>query len=265
MSSEIRINHVSKIFADSKPALDNITATVRAGHVTGLVGPDAAGKTTLLRLIAGLMHPSSGTISVCDYDTVKESTAIQDILGYMPQKFGLYEDLTVMENLNLHASLRNISVKERGPVFDKMLHFTDLTRFTERLAGKLSGGMKQKLGLACALLSRPRVLLLDEPSVGVDPISRRELWKMLQERLHDGMAVIWATSYLDEAEQCHEVLLLNDGHLHFSGPPQTLTARVAGRTFLVSNVENNKRKEFLNLIQEPEVVDGIVQGNKIRL
>ncbi|MCS5712361.1 ATP-binding cassette domain-containing protein [Candidatus Berkiella aquae] len=265
MSSEIRINDVTKIFADSKPALDHISATVRSGHVTGLVGPDAAGKTTLLRLIAGLMHPTSGTITVCGYDTVQESTAIQDILGYMPQKFGLYEDLTVMENLNLHASLRSISVKERGPIFDKMLHFTDLTRFTKRLAGKLSGGMKQKLGLACALLSHPRVLLLDEPSVGVDPISRRELWKMVQELLQDGMAVIWATSYLDEAEQCNEVLLLNDGHLYFSGPPQTLTASVSGRTYLVSGVETDKRKQFLALIQKPEVVDGIVQGNKIRL
>jgi len=266
MLSQIEINQVSKIFdAKRAPALNNITTTIRAGHITGLVGPDASGKTTLLRLIAGLMSPTCGSITVCGYDTVKESTAIQDVLGYMPQKFGLYEDLTVMENLELHASLRNLTKSERIPVFEKMLQFTDLNRFTFRLAGKLSGGMKQKLGLACALLSHPKVLILDEPSVGVDPISRRELWKMVQNLLREGMAVIWATAYLDEAELCNEVILLNNGHLLYNGPPAALTAKINGRSFLMNEPKEDRRTIFLSTIQQPGVLDALVQGDKIRV
>lgn len=266
MSSQVEIKQLSKRFDDSKtPALTDITTTIKAGHVTGLVGPDASGKTTLLRLIAGLMTPSSGSITVCGYDTVKDSRAIPDILGYMPQKFGLYEDLTVQENLELHASLRNLSKSERLPIFEKMLHFTDLKRFTDRLAGKLSGGMKQKLGLACALLSHPKVLLLDEPSVGVDPISRRELWKMVQNLLGEGMAVVWATAYLDEAELCDEVILLNNGRLLYDGTPLELTARVEGRSFLLSEPRAARRSLFLSMIKKPGVLDALVQGDKIRV
>ncbi|MGE3320250.1 MAG: ATP-binding cassette domain-containing protein [Candidatus Berkiella sp.] len=266
MSPQVEINQLSKKFAESKtPALTHITTTIQAGHITGLVGPDASGKTTLLRLIAGLMSPSSGSITVCGYDTVKDSRAIPDILSYMPQKFGLYEDLTVLENLDLHASLRNLSKSERIPIFEKMLHFTDLNRFTSRLAGKLSGGMKQKLGLACALLSHPKVLLLDEPSVGVDPISRRELWKMVKNLLGEGMAVVWATAYLDEAELCDKVILLNNGRLLYDGTPGELTARITGRSFLMSEPRSQRRSLFLSMIKQPGVLDALVQGDKIRV
>ncbi len=192
MSFAIEIENVTKQFNANLTALQNINIHIPAGCITGLVGPDAAGKTTLLRLIAALMTPTSGNITVCGLNTLHDNT-IQDIVGYMPQKFGLYEDLTVLENLQLYASLRGLSKQDSAIRFERMLYFTQLTHFTDRLAGKLSGGMKQKLGLACALLSKPKVLLLDEPSVGVDPISRRELWKMVQELVHDGMAVIWAT------------------------------------------------------------------------
>lgn len=265
MSSAIEITSVSKIFTGNQTALNDISIVIKAGQITGLVGPDASGKTTLLRMIAGLMTPSSGQINVCGLNTVESGNAIQDILGYMPQKFGLYEDLTVIENLQLYASLRNVNKVERVHVFDKMLHFTQLAPFTNRLAGKLSGGMKQKLGLACALLSHPKVLLLDEPSVGVDPISRRELWQMVQDLMKEGMAVVWATAYLDEAEKCDEVLLLNNGKVLFYGEPKTLTDTIQGRTFLLPEKSSERRRHFLSLIQRSDVVDALVQGDHIRV
>ena len=183
-----------------KPALDTLDGEILAGRVTGLVGPDGAGKTTLLRLIAGLLVPGAGSLTTLGEDPVTDAAAIHGELGYMPQKFGLYEDLTVLENLTLHADLRNVTGKERGETFDRLLAFTDLKSFTKRYAGKLSGGMKQKLGLACALLGKPRLLLLDEPGVGVDPVSRKELWAMVGRLVDDGIAVVWSTAYLDEAE-----------------------------------------------------------------
>ena len=157
-------------------ALEGLSAVVRPGCITGLVGPDGAGKTTLMRLMAGLLVPTSGTIRVGGLDPIQDAEKLRELIGYMPQKFGLYEDLSVQENLDLHADLRGVVGAERTEVFGRLLAFTDLARFTDRLAGKLSGGMKQKLGLACALLGHPRLLLLDEPGLGVDPISRRELW-----------------------------------------------------------------------------------------
>lgn len=149
----------------------------------------------------------------------------------MPQRFGLYEDLTVLENLYLYAELRGLTAADYRATLERLLAFTRLEPFTGRLAGRLSGGMKQKLGLACALITSPKVLLLDEPGVGVDPVSRQDLWRMVQELTGEGMAVVWATAYLEEAEQCEEVLLISEGRLHFSGPPQALTRRLQGRCF----------------------------------
>src|SRR5690606_1944152 len=150
--------------------------------------------------------------------------------GYMPQRFGLYEDLSVIENMRLYAQLRGMDAARRESLFAELLDFTRLGPFTARLAGKLAGGMKQKLGLACALMARPAVLLLDAPGVGVDPVSREDLWRMVPALTDEGMAVVWSTAYLDEAERCDSVLLLNEGELAFAGPPGDLTGRLEGRS-----------------------------------
>jgi ABC-2 type transport system ATP-binding protein len=247
------------------PALAPLSATINSGMVTGLVGPDGAGKTTLIRMIAGLLLPSSGSISVQGMDPAKASGHMREFIGYMPQKFGLYEDLTVLENLRLHADLRGVTGAEREAAFARLLKFTDLGRFTSRLAGKLSGGMKQKLGLACALLGRPKLLLLDEPGVGVDPISRRELWRMVHELVADGLSVLWSTAYLDEAESCREVLLLNEGKLLFAGKPSDLTNRIAGRAWQIQGKMGNRREVLTKVLRRREVLDGVIQGHAVRV
>ncbi|WP_109420137.1 ATP-binding cassette domain-containing protein [Proteus terrae] len=262
----IQLQGVEKCFTGlESPAVSLLTATITGGSVTGLVGPDGAGKTTLIRMLAGLLKPDSGDIHILGMDPQKQSVDVRAILGYMPQKFGLYEDLTVLENLNLYADLKNVVGDERKKVYHQLLTFTDLTRFTSRLAGNLSGGMKQKLGLACTLLGSPKVLLLDEPGVGVDPIARRELWQMVHALASDGMLILWSTSYLDEAEQCKNILLLNKGELLYSGIPQDLTAKMAGRSFLL-NVEGHQRRKVLQqAIIQPQVTDGVIQGQSVRL
>ncbi|MDA5543749.1 MULTISPECIES: ATP-binding cassette domain-containing protein [Yersinia] len=262
----ITLEGVEKSFPGlESPAVASLTTEIRSGAVTGLVGPDGAGKTTLLRMLAGLLKPSQGKLTVVGLDPVENDRQLHSILGYMPQKFGLYEDLTVMENLTLYADLRGVTGEQRRQTFERLLTFTDLTRFTERLAGKLSGGMKQKLGLACTLVGQPKVLLLDEPGVGVDPISRRELWRMVHELASDGMLILWSTSYLDEAEQCREVLLLNEGKLLYSGAPQELTQRMSGRTILVAAQTGTNRKLLQHALALPQVSDGVIQGKYVRL
>ena len=256
---------VVKRFGKGAPALAGVSGVIRAGEITGLVGPDGAGKTTLIRIMTGLMLPDAGSMSVLGYDTRTEATAIQQDIGYMPQRFGLYEDLTVQENLNLYADLQGLVKNKRAAVFDELLTFTDLKRFVGRLSGKMSGGMKQKLGLACALMRKPRLLLLDEPGVGVDPVSRRELWKMVTALVGDGMGVVWSTAYLDEAEACARVLLLNNGGLLYAGEPGGLTERVAGRVYTVSGDMGRKRAVLTDLLERDDVVDGTIQGDAVRL
>ena len=251
--------------AAPSPAIDRLTARIEAGRVTGLVGPDAAGKTTLLRLFAGLLLPSAGKLTVCGAATDVGLPAIRQQVSYMPQQFGLYEDLSVRQNLNLYADLWNVVGDERNDTFERLYAFTDLKPFTDRLAGRLSGGMKQKLGLACALIRKPRLLLLDEPSVGVDPISRRELWKMVYELVDQGIGVVWSTSYLDEAERCAEVLLLNSGQVLYVGPPKELTSRVEGRTYVASGGNRVSRKLLADALRLPDVIDGVIQGRNVRL
>jgi len=246
-------------------ALDGLTGEIRSGFITGLVGPDGAGKTTLLRLIAGLLVPDSGRLVTLGRDPVKQAPEIHREIGYMPQKFGLYEDLSVLENLTLHADLRNVTGAEREETFARLLEFTDLKRFTGRHAGRLSGGMKQKLGLACSLLGKPRLLLLDEPGVGVDPISRRELREMVGQLVDDGIAVVWSTAYLEEAELCGTTLVLHEGKLIFSGRPETMTAPLAGRCWHLRNPEGNKRRLLAKALSRPEISDGVIQGHHLRL
>lgn len=264
--SGIVLSGVTKHFKGMPgPALKNITAHITAGKITGLVGADGAGKTTLLRHMAALLHPSKGSLTVNGYDTVTQQPFIHQITGYMPQKFGLYEDLSVLENLTLYADIFGLSPEERTEQFKKLLHFTNLSPFQKRLAGRLSGGMKQKLGLACALLRHPQVLLLDEPSVGVDPISRRELWAIIKNMVADGTTVVWSTAYLEEAERCAEVLALHEGELIFKGPPQDLMKRVQGRVFESAPLDNNKRPFLQNLLEDPRVMDGLIKGPCLRV
>ncbi len=261
----VQLRAVTKRFGEGPPALDSVSGSVSAGAITGLVGPDGAGKTTLIRLMAGLLAAEGGTLEVLGFDLGVDSASIHTEIGYMPQRFGLYEDLTVLENLTLYADLRALPVAERSAVFDELLAFTDLRPFTARHAGQLSGGMKQKLGLACALLRKPRLLLLDEPSVGVDPISRRELWRMVSGLKAEGVGVVWATAYLDEAEACDHVLLLNEGKLLFDGPPAELTRRTEGRTFRMNEVTGRRRPALAATLEMPEVIDGVLQGRAIRV
>lgn len=228
MSSSVEIKKLTKRFDEGEPAIDNLTLNIEKGKITGLIGPDGAGKTTLIRLIAGLLTPSDGEISTLALNPLNQRELLNAKIGYMPQKFGLYEDLSVMENLELYADLKEIPQNEKAKIFNKVLTMTDLNQFKERMAGALSGGMKQKLGLACTLLGKPELLLLDEPSVGVDPISRRELIKMVRELATEGMAILWSTAYLDEAHSFDTCVVLNEGKIIYNGLPHNLSETSEG-------------------------------------
>ncbi len=254
---------LTKRFAgQSVPALDAVSMRIEPGRMTGLVGPDGAGKTTLIRILAGLIDPDQGSATVFGRPATDTDRAM---IGYMPQRFGLYEDLTVIENLALYADLRGLPAAERRASFDRLLDFTDLRRFTARLAGQLSGGMKQKLGLACAMVRAPHLLLLDEPGVGVDPVSRRELWAMVKDLASDGIGVLWSTAYLDEAEKCDTVTLLNEGRALYDGPPQDLTDTIRDRVFRVGVPGAGRRVTLRHALDNPAVIDGTVQGDALRL
>lgn len=260
----IKIKKLTKKF-DGIVALDTIDLELAAGKIIGLVGPDGTGKTTLLRLIAGLLKPTTGSIAVNGLDTITEANGVHEIISYMPQKFGLYEDLTVMQNLTLYADLQGLSREERERQFKRLLDFTALAPFTKRYAQNLSGGMKQKLGLACTLLRKPKLLLLDEPTAGVDPISRRELWKMTSELATEGITVIWSTAYLDEAEKCDEVILLSDGKLLFFGAPKALTDKLERRTFQIRDITTDRRAVLMHALRDEAVMDGTIQGSSVRI
>ncbi|MCG6930900.1 MAG: ATP-binding cassette domain-containing protein [Desulfofustis sp.] len=247
-------------------ALDGVTLQAARGRVTGLVGADGAGKTTLIRIAAGLLAPTSGTVTLLGLDSVADSLEIQSRIGYMPQKFGLYQDLSVMENLALYADLRGVPMHERQQRYDRLLTMTDLSRYTTRRAGALSGGMKQKLGLACALVKSPEVLLLDEPTVGVDPVSRRELWKIVYELVErDQIGVFVSTAYLDEAERCSDVLVLHRGRLLAQGPPTRFTREMRGRVFLVAAANTMKpRQIYTRLAGSGGIVDVTIRSGRVR-
>lgn len=247
-------------------AVVDVSLRVVPGQVTGLIGPDGAGKTTLMRLIAGLLTPDSGTLTVLGLDAVADPLTVQASIGYMPQHFGLYEDLTVQENLNLYADLQGLPEDQRAGRFAQLLHMTGLAPFTARLAGRLSGGMKQKLGLACTLVRPPRLLLLDEPTVGVDPVSRRELWAIVYQLVADeGMSVLLSTAYLDEAERCKEVILLHEGRVLGKGTPAEFTAHLSGRVYGASRSDTVRRHLQAELQSQPMVRDAIIDGDLVRV
>jgi ABC-2 type transport system ATP-binding protein len=247
-------------------AVDGVSAAVEAGAVTGLIGPDGAGKTTLMRLIAGLLRADAGRIEVLGIDVARDPLAVQDRLGYMPQRFGLYEDLTVQENLDLYADLQGVPAAERAERQRELLHMTGLAPFTSRMAGRLSGGMKQKLGLACTLVQPPELLLLDEPTVGVDPVSRRELWQIIDHLTRNaGMSVLFSTAYLDEAERCGQVLLMHEGRLLGTGAPATFSGPMQGRCFFAAAPGTGRRRLQAALAAAPGVIDAVIQGSRVRV
>ncbi len=258
----IKALKLEKNFINNK-AIKSIDFSISSGKITGLVGPDGAGKTTLIRMLTGLLKPSFGKLEVLGYQMPNTTSEFLQQIGYMPQKFGLYEDLSIYENLSLYGNLQGVeNLQER---IDELLEFTSLKPFKDRLTGKLSGGMKQKVGLACALIKKPKLLLLDEPGVGVDPISRIDLWKMVQELLKDDIAVVWSTSYLDEADMCDEVILLNEGDCLYQGTPKEFRQNMKNRVFLVSGEFYKKRDALTKILEQKEVLDAVLVGAKIRV
>lgn len=248
-------------------ALDDVSFEVMKGQVTGIVGADGAGKTTLIRIAAGLLAPTSGRLTVLGLDSVADTLEIQSRVGYMPQKFGLYQDLTVAENMDLYADLQGVPGAKRAERYQRLLRMTDLGAYTRRRAGALSGGMKQKLGLACALIKSPEVLLLDEPTVGVDPVSRRELWKIVYELVEtDRIGVLVATAYLDEAERCNHVVVLHEGRILTQGGPAEFMEQARGRVFLVDPAAGLKaRGIYTRLAGRDHIVDATIRSGQVRV
>ena len=232
-------------------AVDALNIDVRSGEIFGLVGPDGAGKTTTLRMLAGIMPPDAGQATVAGCDVVRDPESAKHSLSYMPQRFGLYEDLTVDENIRFYADLFGVRKAERNDRSMQLLEAAGMSEFRDRMAGKLSGGMKQKLGLVCALIHRPKVILLDEPTTGVDPISRRDFWRILYELIAEGVAILTSTAYLDEAERCHRVALMHQGKLLFCDTPANLKARLGKGVLSVTSAEPHRLRSVL------EHADGI--------
>ncbi len=261
----ISIRNISKQFPkEKKPALHEITAEISPGKIVGLIGPDGSGKTTLIRILTGLLLPADGQVRLLGLNPFTEQEKVHAILSYMPQKFGLYEDLTVLENINLYAALQGVESESTDKILEETLRFTRLAPFTKRLARNLSGGMQQKLGIVCALLKNPKILILDEPTVGIDPLTRRELWGMMQDLVKKGVTIIWSTSYLDEAERCDEVLLLNEGRLLYFGLPGALTKKMEGKTFVVDQIAAKKSDVLQEAICNPHIIDSVFKGDKVR-
>jgi ABC-2 type transport system ATP-binding protein len=226
----IRTSGLTRSFG-SNVAVDHLDLEVNRGELFGLVGPDGAGKTTTIRLLTSVMAPTSGEGYVAGHSIINEGESIKEKIGYMSQRFGLYEDLTVMENILFYADIYDVPARERPSRIERLLSFSNLTPFKDRLAGKLSGGMKQKLGLACALIHTPEVLFLDEPTNGVDPVSRRDFWKILYELLKENVTIFVSTSYLDEAERCSRIGLMYKGKLLVRDEPMNIKRSLAKPMF----------------------------------
>ena len=256
----IRIESLTKSFGNLN-AVDNLTLTVAEGEIFGLVGPDGAGKTTTMRLLASIMEPTSGDAWIAGQHIVKDAEALKERIGYMSQKFGLYYDLTVMENIDFYADIYSIPRKERVARIERLLAFSNLTPFKKRRAGNLSGGMKQKLGLACALIHTPKVLFLDEPTNGVDPVSRRDFWRILYQLLREKATIFISTAYLDEAERCNRVGLLYNGKLIACGAPDEVKTLIRGKMVEVRSSDPRRAAAVLR-----KSVDSVnIFGDRIHL
>ena len=225
--SAIRTTGLRRVFGNVV-AVDALDLDIAEGEIFGLVGPDGAGKTTTMRMLTGILPPTAGTALVAGLDVARDSERLKDHIGYMSQRFGLYPDLTVLENLDFYADIYGVPARGRTEKTDRLLGFSNLTPFKQRLAGNLSGGMKQKLGLACALIHTPRVLFLDEPTNGVDPVSRRDFWRILYQLVRDGVTIFVSTAYLDEAERCNRLALLHQGRLLALGTPDEVKTMMPG-------------------------------------
>lgn len=249
----IQAEALTKSF-DGLIVVDALTFKVDRGEIFGLVGPDGAGKTTTMRLLTSILEPTSGDAWVVGHHTVKEAEAIKEEIGYMSQRFGLYPDLSVMENIDFYADIYGVSRKGRGEKIDRLLAFSNLTPFKRRLAGNLSGGMKQKLGLACALIHTPKVLFLDEPTNGVDPVSRRDFWRILYQLLREKVTIFVSTAYLDEAERCNRVGLIHKGKLLALGTPGEVKKLMEGT---IIEVRTSEPRKATNLLREELKSDSV--------
>ncbi len=269
----IQTTNLTKTFG-SLTAVNRLNLEVKTGEIFGLVGPDASGKTTTLRMLCGILPPDGGEGKVADCDIRKEAERLKEKVGYLPQRFGLYGDLTVFENIHFYADLYGTSKKERKDRVEKLLRFANLDPFRKRKAQDLSGGMKQKLGLICALIHTPRLLFLDEPTTGVDPLSRRDFWVILYDLLKEGITILFSTSYMDEAERCNRIGMLYQGELLIADTPSAVKAQIKG-TVLELRLENHQRgmkvlegiESFRNLFLSGDkihiLVDDFEKGERV--
>lgn len=259
---EIGTFNLKKVFGDSI-AVDNLNLEIKKGELFGLVGPDGAGKTTTMRLLTAIMEPSSGEAWVAGYSILTEGEGIKEKIGYMPQRFGLYEDLTVLENIIFYADIYEVPLKKRPARIERLLGFSNLTPFKGRLAAKLSGGMKQKLGLACALIHTPEVLFLDEPTNGVDPVSRRDFWRIIHDLLREGVTIFISTAYLDEAERCTGIGLIHKGRILMKGNPVEIKKSFALRVVEILMDEPRRAAEIL---KDMDIVKSVsVYGDRLHI
>ena len=258
----IKTVNLKKAFGDAV-AVDDLSLEIKKGELFGMVGPDGAGKTTTMRMLAAIMEPTSGEAWVSGHSVLHEGELIKEKIGYMSQKFGLYEDLTVMENIIFYADLYEVAKKERPSRIERLLGFSNLTPFKDRLAGRLSGGMKQKLGLACALIHTPEVLFLDEPTNGVDPVSRRDFWKILYDLLKEGVTIFVSTSYLDEAERCTRISLMHKGRIIMDDSPGAIKRSLGVPMF---EMWSDDARDSVNIIKQiGGVISVSLYGNKLHV
>ncbi len=258
----IHAENLCRTFA-SLTAVNRLNLKVERGEIFGLVGPDGAGKTTIMRLFSGILRPTGGEAWILGHSITREAEPLKEKIGYMAQRFALYEDLTVMENIHFYADLYAVSQKERLTRVDRLLAFSNLAPFKNRLAGNLSGGMKQKLGLTCSLVHTPQILFLDEPTNGVDPVSRRDFWRILYDLLKEGVTIFVSTAYLDEAERCHRIGLLHHGNLLSVGSPAEIKKLMRGELW---EIRCRQRMKVRDMIQNlPGVISAGIFGDRIHL